>query len=147
MDHPSTSIAALLGLALLAVPGCGANVPGNCKETLKIQCAQLHECTEDQTSDQDADGLIDFVEKYGSDAAECESFMTDGHTTDLGGFEFIIRPSTCDEETEEDLCSDPALPNYDSKAAKDCLDAYETQACDAFNRGTVPEACTLICTA
>ena len=145
MKYLTTGLIALLGLV---VTGCSTSPSAACSDSLKITCEKIHECTEDKTTDADADGTADFIEMFGADAAECETMLDDGYTVDFGGTTITVDGAACADVDKDNVCP-TATPNYDAGAAKECSDGYEGQTCAEYNdtATAVPSGCADVCTA
>ena len=146
MKNLTTGLVAILGLVF--VSGCSTSPSAACKDSIKVTCEKIHECTEDKTTDADADGTADFEELYGADAAACETMMDEGYTVDFGGTEITVDGAMCDNVDKDNVCP-TALPNYDAGAAADCQKGFEDQTCAEFNdvNTSAPAACADVCTA
>ena len=145
MKYLTTSLLAVLGLL---VSGCSTSPSAACSNSIEIQCAKIHECTEDKTTDADADGTPDFVEMFGADAAACETMLDDGYTVDFGGTSITVDGANCADVDKDNACPE-ATPNYDAGAAKECMDGYDGQTCAEYNdpNTAVPSGCADVCTA
>jgi hypothetical protein len=149
MKNLATSVLALFGLALFSIAGCTPSPQAQCKESLKVVCEKVHECTQDKTTDSDNDGTPDFEEMFGASVSECVTMMNDGYSYDLGGFQQTVPGAKCENVTKDNACdNDSSGSTYDPAAAADCLDATRTMTCDTYNdpNGQAPAVCDKVCT-